>query len=169
MKSYSQNRILNVVFAVALCVLFSPRMHAQGGQATQVVMLQVLELSKIDLIGGSIKLQIDGASENAFEPDPSIDVSTKLLWTSNGENRKITVGSDNASPRFTLRVAAESISPGAGLAAPEVMLSSNEPHDLILGVRRSAGSCKLKFTALASAEEGIGSESHLVTYTITGG
>jgi hypothetical protein len=131
-------------------------------------MLQVRELNKIGLIGGPLTLRIGSLSEDALKPDVAVNASTKLLWTSNGDNRKIAVASNITSPRFILRIRAEQLSPGAGIAEPEVTLKDNEPRDLILEVRRSAGSCTLKFTAAADAEQGVGSESHLITYTITG-
>ena len=67
-----------------------------------------------------------------------------------------------------LKIEAEKSGPGVGIAEPEVTLSDNAPHDLIVGVERSSGTCTLRFTAVANVEQGIGSEMHLITYTITG-
>ena len=170
MKRILKKIRLNIVIAVALIgILSSKRAYSQQSASTQVVTLRVMELNTIGLVGGPLTLQINSINDNAAQPNPAIDASTKLLWTSNGDARKIAVGSDNASPRFILKIEAEKSSSGAGIAQPEVTLSDNSPHDLILGVERSAGSCKLKFTAMAAVEEGSGSESHLITYTITGG
>ena len=170
MKWILKNISLDIVIAVALLgIPLSQRAFSQQVTSTQVVTLRVMELNTIDLVGGPLTLQINTIDDNAAQPNPAIDASTKLLWTSNGDARKIAVGSDIASPRFILKIEAEKSSPGAGIAQPEVTLSDNSPHDLILGVERSAGSCKLKFTAMAAVEEGSGSESHLITYTITGG
>jgi hypothetical protein len=161
---------LDIVIAIALIgILLSHRVYSQQATSTQVVTLRVMELNTIDLVGGPLTLQINSINDNAAQPNPSIDATTKLLWTSNGDARKIAVGSDVASPRFVLKIEAEKSGSGPGIAQPEVTLSDNSPHDLILGVERSAGSCKLKFTAMAAVEEGSGSESHLITYTITGG
>ena len=155
-----------VIPLVAFTILAVQFARAQDRTTTQLVMLQVREINKIGLVGGAVTLQVGSAGGDRLEP--STDASTRLLWTSNGDNRKIAVASNVTSPRFVLRIQAEQINPGSGVAEPEVTLSDNEPHDLILGVRRTAGGCTLKFTAAAEPEEGIGSESHLITYTITG-
>ena len=157
-----------VIKGLLLTVLAASSMCAQDATTNQVVMLQVKELNKIDLIGGPLTLVIGGSGGNSVQSGTATDVSTKLLWTSNASNRKIAVASNIASPRFVLRIQAEQLSPGAGVAEPEVTLTNGEPHDLILGVQRAAGSCTLKFTAAAGPEEGVGTESHLITYTITG-
>lgn len=159
-----------IVFLIALAaILPDQRVYAQQGTSTQVVTLRVMELNKIDLVGGPLTLQINSIHDDAPQPSPAVDASTKLLWTSNGNARKIAVGSNIASPRFILKIEAEKSSSGAGIAEPEITLSDNAPRDLILGVQRSAGSCHLKFTAIADVEEGTGTESRLITYTITGG
>ena len=170
MKWNLKNRVLDIVIVIAITgILVTQLAYSQQAKSAQVVMLSVLELNKIDLVGGSLTLQINAINDNAVQPNAAVDASTKLLWTSNGNARKIAVASNIASPRFILRIEAEKSGSGAGRAEPEVTLSDNSPRDLILGVERSAGSCKLKFTAMAEVGQGIGSESHLITYTITGG
>lgn len=170
MKKKLSHIILNIVTLTAFtAILGTQSAYGQGATSTQVITLRVLELNTIDLVGGPLTLQINTINDNTAQPDPAVDNSTKLLWTSNGDSRKIAVGSNVASPRFILKIEAEKSGSGAGIAQPEVTLSDNAPHDLILGVQRSAGSCQLRFTAIADAEQGTGSESRLITYTITGG
>jgi hypothetical protein len=170
MKWNLKNRILDIVALIGLLgIAFTQQVYSQQATSTQVVMLRVLELNKIDLVGGPLTLQVNSIDDNAAQPNSAIDASTKLLWTSNGDAQKIAVGSNVASPRFILKIEAQKSGSGSGTAEPEVTLSDNSPHNLILGVQRSAGSCELKFTAIADVERGIGSESHLITYTITGG
>jgi hypothetical protein len=170
MKWNLKNITLDIVIPLGLIgILSAQAVYSQQATSTQVVTLRVVELNKIDLVGGALTLQISNIDENAGQPNPAIDASTKLLWTSNGDARKIAVGSDVVSPRFILKIEAKKSGSGNGFAQPEVTLSDNSPHDLILGVQRSAGSCNLRFTAVATAEQGVGSESHLITYTITGG
>jgi hypothetical protein len=168
MSRFLTNRTFEIVSLAILLAFFAPSTWAQKSVATQVVTLRVMELSKVDLVGGPLKLQVSKIDEKAFQPEPATDASTKLLWTSNGENRKITVASNATSSRFLLRIEADGVSEGSGIPANGVTLADQDPHDLILSVRRSAGSCRLKFTAQANAEQGIGTESHLLTYTITG-
>ncbi len=151
-----------------LSLLWMQQVLAQQSEVAQLVVLQVKEINKIGLVGGPLTLRINRISEGATQPDPAVDGTTKLLWTSNGDNRKIAVASNVTSPRFILKIQAEKISEGAGMAEPRVTLSGSETHDLIVGVRRSAGGCTLKFTAVADASQGVGSEAHLITYTITG-
>ncbi len=156
------------IVAAVMTVLLTQSALGQKASAVQVVALQVKELNKMDLVGGPLMLQISGVSDISNEPNPAADVSTKLVWTSNGERRKIAVGSNIASPRFVLKIEAEKSGAGGGVAQPEVTLSDNSPHDLIVGVGRSAGSCILKFTAMADVEQGAETETRLITYTITG-
>lgn len=170
MRRHSLHRIPDIVVALAfLSMAVAGVASAQQVSSSQVVTLRVMELNKIDLVGGPLTLQISSISENMAQPSPAVDASTKLLWTSNGDARKIAVGSNIASPQFILKIEAEKSGSGPGIAQPEVTLSDNAPHDLILGVQRSAGSCQLKFTAIADVQQGIGTETRLITYTITGG
>jgi hypothetical protein len=134
----------------------------------QIVTLQVMELNKLDLVGGPLKLEIGSINDGAVQPNPATDASTTLCWTSNGNTRKIAVGSNITSPKFILKIEAEDNRNGPWTMEPEITLSDNAPHDLVVGMERSSGSCTLKFTALASVEAGVGSEQHLITYTITG-
>ena len=168
MNRISSNSTSDIVVKVSFFILLAFQGVLAQNAATQTVMLQVRELNKIDLVGGALTLQIKNVGQDANSLDPAVDASTKLLWTTNGDSRKIDVASDATSGKFVLRIQAQQISPGAGTAEPEVTLSDNAPHDLILGVQRTAGSCTVRFTARSSAEQGTGSESHLITYTITG-
>jgi len=142
-------------------------LYAQGSSTQQSLILRVMELNKIGLIGGSLKLTIDKLHAELFAPAPVVNANTTLLWTSNGENKKITVASNNNNSRYALRVAPQEMSPGAGVAAPEVSFSDNKNHDFIVGVNRSAGKCVIKFSAAADVAKGIGSDTHVVTFTIT--
>jgi len=142
-------------------------LYAQGSSTQQSLILRVMELNKLGLIGGSLKLTIDKLYADQFAPAPVVNANTTLLWTSNGENKKITVASNNNNPRYALRVAPQEMSPGAGVAAPEVSFSDNKNHDFIVGVNRSAGKCVIQFTAAADVAKGIGSDTHVITFTIT--
>lgn len=151
--------------AALLILLLQPASQAQNGKAQQQLIMRVNELSAIDLSVPSLNLIINQAPiEGDFITASNSDGF--LLWTTNGENRKITVASDQPSPRYTLKVLAENISNKGGVAGPEVTLNDDKNHDLILGVSRTAGRCVLRLTAISTLEEGIGSESRLLTYTI---
>ncbi len=168
-----QNHIHNGIreTAILIMVLGISAIQTSFGQksaARQILTLQVMELNKLDLVGGPLTLQIVGLNEDAVQPSPVTDANTKLYWTSNGDTRKIAVASNITSPKFVLKIEAEKTGTGAWTPEPEVTLSDNAPHDLVVGVERSSGSCTLKVTALANVEAGTGSEQHLITYTITG-
>ena len=146
----------------------SATLFAQRASITQVLRLQVLELNTIDISGGPVSLKITEFNPVTESPSPALSGATKLVWTSNGESRKITVESDRSGARFDLRLSAQDITAGSGTSANEVVFADNSTHDLIVGVSRSAGSCTLQFTGAASLDKGVGSETHTITYTITG-
>jgi hypothetical protein len=152
--------------ALVLLLLMLPSiLPAQGESGQQNLMLQVTQLNKIGLTNPSVNLIIDQAPA---EGDMIIASNSdgSILWTTNGENRKITVASNRTSSRFILKVLAENISKFGGTAGPEVTLDDNRDHNLIVGVSRTAGSCVLRLTAIASLTEGIGNETRVLTYTI---
>ncbi len=142
-------------------------LYAQGSSSQHSLILRVMELNKIGLIGGSLKLTIDKIHADQFAPTPAVNANTTLVWTSNGENKKITVASSNTHPKYALRAAPREMSPGAGKAASVVSFSDNKNHDFIVGVNRSAGKCVIQFTAAADVKQGIGIDTHLITFTIT--
>ena len=162
-RSYRKRLLLG--FAMLLFCA-SGRSFAQGSSASQVVLLSVRELNKIGFAGDTAPLVPKAV------PDPStnevvLSGSTKLVWTSNGDSKKITVAADHQTDRYVLLIKPEqneSQSPGT---LQEVALSDNKPRDLIRGVSRSAGSCTLSFSATTENEPSdVG--LHRVTYTITG-
>ena len=101
-------------------IFMSQRALSQTSSTRQLVTLQVMELNKLDLEGGPLTLQIGSVNDGAVEPNPETDANTKLCWTSNGDTRKIAVGSNIASPKFILKIEAEKSGNGSGIAEPEV-------------------------------------------------
>lgn len=163
-KLYRAKKISKTLVAV---LMMAAGLHAQGSSAQQSLILRVMELNKLDLIGGSLKLTIDKIHADQFAPTPAVNANTTLVWTSNGENKKITVASSNTNPRYALRAAPQEMSPGAGKATPVVSFLDNKNHDFIVGVNRSAGKCVIQFTAAADVKQGIGIDTHVITFTIT--
>lgn len=147
-------------------VIFSQFVRAQGVSTQQVVTLQVVELNKIGINLNTINLLIDQASFELGQPLPAANSDGTLVWTTNGDNKKITVSSNRTSPRFTLKLLAQPES-NVDIAAPEITLNDNTIHDLVTGVSRRSGKCKIKMTASATLSEGVGAENHVITYTIT--
>lgn len=160
--------IANKISKVLAClILAAASLQAQGSTTKQVLTLQVMELNKIDLVGGSLALVINNVDPNDLYPLPSANTKTTLVWTSNGESKKITVARNGTSPKYSLRVVAENITSRTGLAASEVTFSDYSTHDLIVGVSKSSGRCVIRFTAVASVEQGTGLDMHVITFTIT--
>lgn len=153
---------------VALLWLAAASALGQEGSTSQTLTLQVFETNKIDVSQKAISLVINQASLETGAPVEAVNEDGNLIWLTNGENKKITVVSDNASPRFLVKVNALDITGSTGVASPEVSLNDNTIKDLITGVTRSWGKCKIRFVASAKVSDGTGTESHVITYTVTG-
>ncbi len=91
------------------------------------------------------------------------DRSSQLVWGINSSGKKITASTSITNPLFKLKLAA--LNPTKGTPAPEITLSTT-PSDLLLNVGRSAGSCILSYTGVALASQGVGTDSHVVTFTV---
>jgi hypothetical protein len=159
-------RIPTVAMLVALAVGST---LAQDASTTQTLTLQVTETNRIDVSQRSLTMVINQASLETGNPVEATDDNGNLIWITNGENKKITVASNNAAPRFLVKVQALDITGSTGVAAPEITLKDNTVQDLVMGVTRSWGKCKIRFMASAKVSDGVGTETHLITYTITGG
>jgi hypothetical protein len=47
------------------------------------------------------------------------------------------------------------------------MVLDSNPRDLVLNVGRSLGNCTLKYTGTALASQGVGTDVHTITFTVT--
>ena len=168
MKPTMKDMMTGSLRAIMLSFLFSVRLLGQQASTDQVLTLQVLEINKIGINNNAVALIIDQASLEDGTPVPATNEDGVLVWITNGDNKKITVASNNPSPRFLIKVVALDVATSAGVAAPEVILSDNTTKDLVTGVSRVSGRCKIKYTAAAKISDGIGSETHIITFTITG-
>jgi hypothetical protein len=149
-----------------MCVVFAAALASAamaGPTASHTVTVQVNAINELGLTGGNITLTISTATAGQ-EPDPATNTACTLAWTTNQANRKITVATNLASPTFTLKVLAQSVTGGS--AAPEVTLT-NTATDFVTGVAKTIGGCTLGYTASATAAQGTGSDVHTVTYTLT--
>lgn len=169
MKWINIKTLLKAVLVLVLFWASSPgRAVAQGVSARQTVTLEVLELNKIDVNLTSLTLIIQDADVQAGAPLPVTNTDGTLIWMTNGENKKITVASSNAAPRFNLSLAAVNVPQFAGTSVPEVALNNAQTKDLIVGVSKTVGRCQIRFTALTQVGAGVGRETYVITYTITG-
>jgi len=138
--------------------------HGQLGSDSHLVTVLVQEITVMQTSVGNINMQITALDIVAGQDVmTTTDQSSNLLWGTNGSNRKITLGTNLTGSLFTLK--AQAIDPSQGTAAPEVTLSST-PSDFMLNIGRTSGFCTIKYTGTASAEQGVGSDSHLITFTI---
>lgn len=137
---------------------------AQFGTDNHTVTVFVQEITTIQADLGIVNMVISGtgvvAGENVMNV---ISEASRLLWGTNGSGRKTTVATNLVSPKFVMKV--EALNPTQGTAAPEVVLT-NTARDFLLNIGRSSGSCTIKYTGTATAEQGIGTDSHLITFTI---
>ena len=135
------------------------------GSDFHTVTVTVATITNIQVSSGSVNLTITGAGVPAGEDQMTVvDQTTNLLWGVNSANRKVTVNTNLVSPLFMLKLLA--LNPTApGTAAPEVTLSTTAT-DLLLNIGRSTGSCVLQYTGIALASQGMGTDSHTITFTV---
>lgn len=169
MKHTTKHMTNRASVLAAFALLSFASAFGQDANTTQTLTLQVFETNKIDISQRALTLVINQASLETGSPVQAVNEDENLVWMTNGENKKITAASNNASPRFLVKMQALDITGSSGVASPEIVLNDNNTKDLILGVTRSAGKCKIRFVASAKVTDGIGTETHVITYTITGG
>ncbi len=169
MKRNVEHMILHILTFAAFVTFMAGAAHAQESSTTQTLTLQVNETNRIDVSQRSLTMVINQASLETGAPVEAVSDDGNLIWITNGDNKKITVATNNVSPRFLVKIQALDITGSSGVASPEITLKDNTTRDLVMGVSRSWGKCKLRFVASAKVSDGIGTDTHLITYTITGG
>jgi len=135
------------------------------GSGSHTVTVQVSQVTVVQVSSGTVNLTISGASAVAGQNSMTVtDLSTSFLWGTNVSQRKVTVQTNLASPIFTLKLLA--VSPTQGTAGPEVTLSTIA-QDFLTNIAKSSGSTQLRYTGVALASQGTGSDAHTITYTVT--
>lgn len=150
---------------VILLFGFSAQMEAQVyGTSSHTVTVTVATINVVQVSSGSVSLSIIGAGVPAGQDQmTAVDQTTNLLWGVNSSTKKITVSTNLAAPTFTLNVLA--LNPTQGTAAPEVTLST-VATDFLLNIGRSSGTCTLRYTGIALASQGMGTDTHTITFTV---
>ncbi|HWP81389.1 MAG TPA: hypothetical protein VNN76_01920 [Bacteroidota bacterium] len=158
-------KLLVFISFIAFITLTSPdEVSAQIAMDNHTVTVSVSEITLLQVSSGSVNLTITGANAVAgVDMMSTTDQSSSLSWGTNGSLKKITVQSNLAAPLFTLKVLA--LNPTQGLASPEVTLSSAW-QDFLLNIGRTSGSCTLRYTGIAYASQGMGTDTHSITFTI---
>ncbi len=118
-----ERHIATAVRSLAVLTLLAvASAFGQEASTNQTLTLQVFETNKIDINQRAVTLVINQASLETGSPIEATNEDGNLIWITNGENKKITVASNNAAPRFLVKVNALDISGTSGVAAPEVSL-----------------------------------------------
>lgn len=125
----------------------------------------------ISVLNGDATLTISTATAG-MDPDAEIDESCQLQWSTllTDPTQKITAQTNVASPNFTLKVQAVSVSAGDGTSAGQITVSTSA-QDVVVSIPADIapgdpGTCTLRYTASANASAGTGSDVHTIIYTI---
>lgn len=104
-----------------------------------------------------------GALTSASDQTVRLNYSTPA--NPNPATYRITVSTNNTTPKYTLTVVA--VSPTRGTAEAAVTLNSSTATNLITAIpRNKAGRCNLLYTASADFVDGVGTDTHTITYTL---
>ena len=155
-----------LIFGTLEAVLFLSlqSVQAQIGSDFHTVTVQVSTITGVAVSSGTVNMNIAGASTVAGQDEMSlVNQTTSLSWGINSSLKKITVNTSLAAPKYTLKLLA--VSPTVGTASSEVILSTTAA-DLMIDVGKSSGSCTLKYTAIALASQGTGTDAHTITFTV---
>jgi len=153
-----RQRVLSLVGLLSFC-----GMVWAGNTANHTITVTVSTTNELSITGGNFTLTISAATAGCNPTDATDNTTTDLNWTTTDvANKKITVATSLASPTFTLKVVAQTVSGGT---AAEVTLSTTAA-DFVTGISTTIGTCDLSYTAQATAQ-GTGSDAHVVTYTLT--
>jgi hypothetical protein len=124
----------------------------------------VQAITVLQVSAGIVNLSISGSNAIAGQDQMMVtDQSSSLLWGTNSSLRKITVKTNLAAPKFTLKVV--SVNPTVGRATAEATLSTTAT-DFLINIGRSSGSGALLYTGIALASQGTGTDSHTITFTV---
>ena len=163
---FYESKILSV--AIMLFLILLPRIAFGQTSINHTIPVTVSPVSIIRVLGGDVTINITGADATAgvdqMTSAPN-DAST-LIWGTNSTPRKITISTNLTPQTYTLK--AEARSPSVGSAVGEVTLSTAAyDYDFITDVGRTSGNAVIRYTGIALASKGIGTDSHSITFTIT--
>lgn len=162
-----KNNSISIVLTLLSMLSFSTEfLPAQPSAANQVITLQVLEFNKISIVSPTMMIAtID--KESYHSRGLEAEAAANLIWTSNGEEQKITVACLHMFPGTHLRIEVREWEGSREITGSSITLSDALTYDLLRGLSRSAGRCELKYTLHAS--EIIGRRDQVVVYTVTSG
>jgi len=157
-------KFLHLLLLIMFWLPASPGLAQVYGTGNHTVTIQVLPVTDVRIIGGGVSLSSSTAIVAAGQNLITVtDQSTQLQWATNSSTQKITVNTNLAAPLFALNLLA--LNPTRGAAAPEVTLNTTSTN-LVTGIGRSFGTCTLRYTGIAYASQGIGTDNHIITFTV---
>lgn len=167
--SYAMKHILNitpeVLASFILCFFLAvPRTQAQISVTNQILTLQVAELNALSVAAHTMTL---AQNKLELQSPGGPSASTRLVWTSNAQNRKITVARQpNESTGNALRIVLEGTGNDHQPSSRELRLQDTSTFDLIHDLSTSAGSCIIRFAFATNISQGWRGFQG-ITYTIT--
>lgn len=135
----------------------------------QSVSTTVSAINEVNATGGTVTLDVIGATAGS-DPNAVSDTATAdLLWTTNETGKKIVVSVASPSSDYTLTVVGVGVT---GTGTPGTLQSavtlSDTPQDLITAIATTAANCSLTYTLSSTAAQGTTEAvSKTVTFTIT--
>lgn len=150
------------IIASLLALALAPAAVAASDTATQSVTVTVAEINEISVSAASLTLTINSVSSGA--PADATDSSSSVSWTTNETGQKVTVQTDLATPKYTLKVA-PTVTSGAATGSAQLTLTTTA-QDMVTGITKESGAATLGYTASATLSAGAGSDVHTVTYTL---
>jgi hypothetical protein len=153
-----------ILASIVFCTLFLSGYAVASNTDNHTVTVTVSAINELAIAGGNVTLTIHTATAGS-NPDPEVDNTTAdLAWTTNESSKKITIVTNLASQKFTLKALAQIVT--GGTAASEVTVTDT-PTNFVTGIATTTGGCDIRYTAQATAAQGTGSDVHTITFTLT--
>lgn len=156
------NRVLS--FLIVIFILILPNYIFSETSVNHRVTVHVAEINIISVEQSTLYFTID-TDEAGSNLTPIIDSGGKMRWTTNGNNRKITITA--LSPTIPgLEIQIKALDCVGGLDIGWVIVDNYE-KDLILEISKVAGSCNLVYQVTATTESDPGDYSFDISYKLT--
>jgi len=149
-----------------LTIFSSVSLLSQYSVSNQVVTIEVLELNTVKVAHELLALKSPGYGDRKQSAAEVVTAQTRLVWTSNGDRRKISIASKQASKSCIVRIDLLEMNGRIG-PKHELELRDSSTRDFIRGLSKSAGSCGIRFSVYMSDPEGYPAHLHSIVYTVT--
>ncbi len=95
-----------ILASIVFCTLFLSGYAVASNTDNHTVTVTVSAINELAIAGGSVTLTIHTATAGS-DPDAQVDNTTaSLAWTTNESSKKITIATNLASQKFTLKALA---------------------------------------------------------------